>query len=127
MPVRFDGSLTFINVAYFEDIIPEATADFPNAQVILVIGSGINEIDASGEEKIREVAKRLRRVGVQLVFSGLKHQVRSVLERAGIVEMLGRNAFFSDKETALRTLLAAGADKVDTERLPGQVTVDATG
>ena len=127
VPVRFDGSLTFINVAYFEDIILEATADFPNAQVILVIGSGINEIDASGEEKIREVAKRLRRVGVQLVFSGLKHQVRSVLERAGIVEMLGRNAFFSDKETALRTLLAAGADKVDTERLPGQVTVDATG
>ncbi len=51
VPVRFDGSLTFINVAYFEDMILEAHAEFPQAKSILVIGSGINEIDASGEEK----------------------------------------------------------------------------
>jgi SulP family sulfate permease len=105
VPVRFDGSLTFINVAYFEDIILEANADFPNAAVILVIGSGINEIDASGEEKIREVAEGLRKVNVRLAFSGLKHQVRSVLERAGLVELLGAESFYPDKETALRTLL----------------------
>ena len=111
VPVRFDGSLTFINVAYFEDIILEANADFPKATTILVIGSGINEIDASGEEKIREVAGRLRKVGVRLVFSGLKHQVRSVLERAGLVDELGRDAFFPDKETALRRLLAETAGR----------------
>ncbi|MGD8796208.1 MAG: SulP family inorganic anion transporter, partial [Thiohalophilus sp.] len=50
VPVRFDGSLTFINVAYFEDMILEALSDFPKARTILVIGSSINEIDASGEE-----------------------------------------------------------------------------
>jgi MFS superfamily sulfate permease-like transporter len=104
VPVRFDGSLTFINVAYFEDIILEANADFPKARTILVIGSGINDIDASGEEKIREVAARLKKVGVKLVFSGLKHQVRSILEESGIVQELGRDAFYSDKETALRAL-----------------------
>lgn len=105
VPVRFDGSLTFINVAYFEDIILEANADFPDAHVILVIGSGINEIDASGEEKIREIAQGLRKVNVHLAFSGLKHQVRSVLERAGLVELLGSESFYPDKETALRRLL----------------------
>jgi MFS superfamily sulfate permease-like transporter len=104
VPVRFDGSLTFINVAYFEDIILEANADFPKAKTILVIGSGINDIDASGEEKIREVAARLKKVGVKLVFSGLKHQVRSILEQSGVVAELGRDAFYSDKETALRAL-----------------------
>ncbi|MCB1877249.1 MAG: STAS domain-containing protein [Chromatiales bacterium] len=122
VPVRFDGSLTFINVAYFEDIILEANSSFPRARVILVIGSGINEIDASGEEKIREVAGRLRKVGVQLAFSGLKHQVRSVLEGAGVVERVGRQFFYPDKETALRTLLN------DPERsgLPGQHAAAAT-
>ena len=105
VPVRFDGSLTFINVAYFEDIILEAHSDFPNAKVILVVGSGINDIDASGEEKICEVARRLRKVGVKLVFSGLKHQVRRLLERGGLTEHLGREAFYPDKETALRVLL----------------------
>jgi len=103
--VRFDGSLTFVNVAYFEDIILEAISDFPEAKAILVVGSGINDIDASGEEKILEVAQRLRKVGVTLMFSGLKHQVRRLLERGGVIEQLGGNAFFPDKETALRTLL----------------------
>jgi len=105
VPVRFDGSLTFVNVAYFEDIILEAISDFPEAKAILVVGSGINDIDASGEEKILEVAQRLRKVGVTLMFSGLKHQVRRLLERGGVIEQLGRNTFFPDKETALRTLL----------------------
>lgn len=104
VPVRFDGSLTFINVAYFEDIILEAHADFPDARFILVIGSGINDIDASGEEKIREVAERLRKVGVRLVFSGLKYQVYRIFQKANLVEELGSDVFYSDKESALRAL-----------------------
>jgi len=111
VPVRFDGSLTFINVAYFEDILLEAHADFPKAHTILVIGSGINDIDASGEEKIREVAARLRKVGVKLVFSGLKHQVRSILEKSSLVDELGEDAFYSDKESALAAL--QDADPLD--------------
>jgi len=115
VPVRFDGSLTFVNVAYFEDVILEAISDFPKAKVILVVGSGINDIDASGEEKIREVADRLHKVGVWLMFSGLKHQVRRLLERGGVVEQLGKDAFFPDKETALRNLLQRYGDAADRE------------
>lgn len=105
VPVRFDGSLTFINVAYFEDMILEARRKFPHARAILVIGSGVNEIDASGEEKVREIAERLCEDGVELMFSGLKHQVKSVLEQCGIVDSLGENAFYKNKETALNALL----------------------
>ena len=105
VPVRFDGSLTFINVAYFEDMILEAHSDFPNAKAILVIGSSINEIDASGVEKVREVAQRLREVGVKLAFSGLKHQVMQVMERSGLVEELGADAFYPDKQSALDAMI----------------------
>jgi len=105
VPVRFDGSLTFINVAYFEDVILEAHSDFPDAKAILVIGSSINEIDASGEEKVREVAQRLREVGVKLAFSGLKHQVMRVMERSGLVKELGADAFYPDKQSALDAMI----------------------
>ena len=94
---------------------PGGQSDFPKAKAILVVGSGINDIDASGEEKIREVAKRLQKVGVKLMFSGLKHQVRRLLEHGGVVEQLGRDAFFPDKETALRTLLQRYGDAADRE------------
>ena len=46
----------------------------------------------------------MRKVDVKLVFSGLKHQVRRVMEKSGLVEELGSDSFFSDKETALRWL-----------------------
>ncbi|KPV39235.1 sulfate transporter [Thiohalorhabdus denitrificans] len=104
VPVRFDGSLTFVNVAYFEDMLLEALADYPDARAILVIGSGINEIDATGEETIRELAKRLQDRGVQLTFSSLKQQVRQVFERSGLTELIGPDNFFTDKESALKNL-----------------------
>lgn len=104
VPVRFDGSLTFINVAYFEDMVLEAHAGFPQARAILVVGSGINEMDPSGEEKVREIAQRLREVGVRLYFSSLKYQVMQVFERSGLRAELGEEAFFADKEGALQAL-----------------------
>jgi len=116
VPVRFDGPLTFSTVAYFEDIVIEAVGEFPDARAILVIGSGINEIDASGEERVREVAKQLRGRNVELYFSGLKHQVVAIFERTKFVEELGRDRFFPNKEKALSELLA----KYDPQSPGGQ-------
>ncbi|SFD42140.1 STAS domain-containing protein [Thiohalospira halophila DSM 15071] len=104
VPVRFDGSLSFINVAYFEDIILEARSRFPKARTILVIGSGINSMDSSGEEKVRELVDRLQKQGVTLAFSSLKSQVRRVFENGDLVERIGVDNIYADKETALRAL-----------------------
>ncbi len=104
VPVRFDGSLTFINVAYFEDMILEAVREFPQAKSILVIGSGINMMDASGEEKVREVVKRLKDLGIEVMFSGLKHQVMKVFQQSGLVSEFGEQVFFPNKEVALQAL-----------------------
>jgi MFS superfamily sulfate permease-like transporter len=102
VPVRFDGSLTFINVAYFEDMVLEALREFPEAKAVLVVGSGINDMDASGEEMVRELANRLKdELDVKLLFSGLKHQVLNVFIDSGLVEEMGEDSFFSNKQLAL--------------------------
>lgn len=106
VPVRFDGSLTFATVAYFEDIILKALRKFPDAKAIVIIGSGINEMDASGEEMIRELNERLGELGVKLMFSGLKYQVMKLLDVSGLIEEIGKDRFFSDKKTALDALIA---------------------
>jgi SulP family sulfate permease len=106
VPVRFDGELTFINVTYFEDMMLEALARFPNAKAILLIGSSINEIDVSGEEKLRDLAQRLEKSGVTLYVSGLKNQVMEVLERAHIGEILPAERFFRSKDQAIQEMMA---------------------
>jgi MFS superfamily sulfate permease-like transporter len=102
--LRFDASLVFINVAYFEHAVRDAVATFPRARAVLVIGNGINRIDASGTEAIKALASDLRTAGCTLMFSGLKKQVLDAMERADLLSVLGRENVFPNKTLALARL-----------------------
>ena len=104
--VRFDGRLYFANVAYFEDAILEAAAANPKARWLLVVGDGINEIDASGEEVVRHLVERLRGSGVTTVFSGLKKQVLDVMRATGLYETIGERNFHVTADRALEAIRA---------------------
>jgi len=102
--IRYDGSLFFANVPYFEDVILEQVARHPQARHILIVGDAINELDASGEEMIRHLAHRLRDNGVALVFSGLKRQVLSVMENTGLRDIIGSQHFHRTEDHALQAI-----------------------
>ena len=102
--MRFDASLVFINAAHFETAIMSALSYFPNAKAILVIGQGINRVDASGEEKLRSLITDLKAADVTLVLAGLKKQVVEALERARLDDVVGRENIFSNKERAIREM-----------------------
>ena len=105
--IRFDGRLYFANVPAFEHAVLEAASDHPGARTLLVAGGGINEIDASGEDMLRQLHRRLDALGVRLVFAGLKPQVVRVLQATGLHAEIGARAFFEDEEAAHATLRAA--------------------
>ncbi|QKQ28177.1 SulP family inorganic anion transporter [Candidatus Reidiella endopervernicosa] len=102
--IRFDGSLYFANVAYFEDTILAAVADKPSARYVLVVGDGINEMDASGEEVLRHLIERLRGNGIFMVVSGLKRQVLDVMRHTGLYEILGSGNIYATEDQALSAI-----------------------
>jgi SulP family sulfate permease len=102
--LRFDASLVFINSAFFEQAVMKAISQFPQAKAVLVIGNGINQIDATGEEKLRALAADLKLAGITMMLSGLKKQVREALIRAGLDEVIGSDNLFPSKDIALKTL-----------------------
>jgi SulP family sulfate permease len=102
--MRFDASLVFINSAFFEQAVMRAISQFPQAKAVLVMGDGINRIDATGEEKLRALAADLKIAGITLMFSGLKKQVREAMTRAGLDDVIGHENIFPGRDTALRTL-----------------------
>jgi SulP family sulfate permease len=104
--VRFDGSLYFANVPYFEDAILGAVSANPKAKYILVVGDGINELDASGEEVIHHLVHRLHDNGITLVFSGLKKQVLEVMHRTDLYDYIGEANFFRTEDLALAAIYA---------------------
>lgn len=102
--LRVDRSLYFANVSYFEDTVLQAIREFPKARYVLVVGEGINEIDASGEEMLRKVHQDLQESGITLVFAELKDQVADVLLKTGLYGKIGAQHFFNNVETAIETL-----------------------
>lgn len=107
--MRFDASLVFINSAFFEQAVMKSINQFPKARAVLVICTGINRIDATGEETLRALAADLKAAGITLMLSGMKKQVRDALTRAGLEDILGRENIFSSKDIALKVL----ADRYD--------------
>ena len=112
--LRFDATLFFANVSFFEDAILKLERDNPKLEYILVVASGINHLDASAVEMLRGLTMRLRECGITLAFSGAKRQFLEVVERTGLTKEIGQANFFGADALALRTLLA----RVEVESPP---------
>ena len=73
----------------------------PDLRFVIIVGDGINQIDASGEEMVTHLAERLEKVGIILLFTGLKKQVLEVFQRTGLYDRLGAERFFRTEDQAL--------------------------
>lgn len=104
MAMRYDGSLYFANVSYFEDAVLEALVDRPKAKYVLIVGDGINQMDASGEEVVHHLFERLHDAGVTLVFSGLKRQVIDVMRQTGLFDLIGQHNIFATEDQAITAI-----------------------
>lgn len=104
MALRYDGSLYFANVSFFEDAVLEALADHPKAKYVLIVGDAINQLDASGEEVVHHLIDRLKANGVTLVFSGLKKQVLDVMRNTGLFDKIGQANIFPTEDQAITAI-----------------------
>ncbi|MDD5389843.1 MAG: SulP family inorganic anion transporter [Gallionellaceae bacterium] len=104
--MRFDGSLYFANIAYFEDTVLELVAAKPDAKYLLVVGDAINQLDASGEEVVHHLVERLREGGMEVVFSGLKKQILDVMRSTGLFDVIGQDNIFATEDQAISAIYA---------------------
>jgi SulP family sulfate permease len=111
--LRFDASLCFANAAFFEDAVLKLRRETPDLKYILIAAQGINHLDASGVETLRNVSSQLRQSGVTLVIGGIKRQVFDVMERTGLVSAMHQaNVFMTEREaidSVLSRVTAGGA------------------
>lgn len=121
--MRFDGSLYFANVAYFEDMVLGAAAEHKEAKFLLVVGDAINSLDSSGEEMLQNLVGQLRETGVELVFSGLKKQVLDVMRATGLIDRIGDENIFATECQALKAIFARLGQDVEEDELFVQVKV----
>ncbi len=109
--IRFDGALIFTNATYLEDKVIEVIAERNDLRHILVEASGINDLDASGEEALSILIDTVRESGRAISFCGVKEEVIAVIERTHLIEKLGEENIYPNGETALKAIYQQIHDK----------------
>lgn len=103
--LRFDSPLTFVTSEAFEKAALNAVKAQPNVSTLLISGTGLNAIDATGLHAISSLQERLRTEGRTLAFCGLKKQIIDPMERTGLWERLRPHAHYRTVGHALDALL----------------------
>ena len=93
--IRFDGQLYFGNASYFEDKVLETVAQKPDLKCIILDASGINTVDFSGIEMLRNTTSRLKESGIELYITRAKFTFMKALIKNGFVDFLGEDNFFN--------------------------------
>lgn len=83
--VRIDAAISFVNSVNVRKLILAHADDLTEQPRALVIdASGINDLDATGADMVREVLMDVAARGVALHLAGVKGPVRDVLRGAGL-------------------------------------------
>ena len=92
---RFDQEIFFANARLFRDYVRELTANPESPlQAILLDAAAITHVDTTGLDVLQEVHRELSAQGITLMLARVKGPVHDILERAGLVVVLGRENVF---------------------------------
>ncbi len=114
--VGFDGPLNFASTNYLESAILSRVLKFPELKHLLISGNGVSEIDASGEETLRNLVDNLTDTGCAVSFSGFSDKIIDVLKRSHFYDRVGEGSFFRNRAQAIAAIYpAAHADSQEEE------------
>lgn len=93
---RVDENLNFANSPFLESYVLEQIAERPDINAVLLVASGINDIDATGIEVLETLARELQSANVGFYMSDVKGPVTDRLQAAGFdPEFMETHVFLS--------------------------------
>jgi SulP family sulfate permease len=108
--IRIDESLYFVNAQYLEDKIPQYIADYPQAKHLILMCSGVNNVDLSALDSLKKVISDLRERGIKVHLSEVKGPVMDILQHSRFIENLSGNVYV-DQFTAYQSVKAGQVQK----------------
>lgn len=110
--LRLDGSIFFGAVTHISEELHRIMNRSPEQCHILIVGAGINFIDASGCHMLFNEALSLKLSGRDMFFCSLKSEVLEVLERGMCLKRLGGQHIYENESEAIAKMVP----RLDPER-----------
>ncbi len=112
---RVDAPLFFGNASFLKDRLREIAERDVALETVILDAYPVNQIDSTAAHAVKEIVEEFRTNGIRFYFVGVKGPVRDVLERAGIVALVGADHFFFEVHQAAE---AAEAEAALAEKAP---------
>ena len=116
--IRYGGAIIFSNVDYLEKQVLDSVRSMPKIKHVLIVGNGINEIDASGVDALSVLIDRLHRQGLRFSISGFNDAVLDVLHRTGLAAKIGENDIYRNVERAMYGIWESAHANVNEPKCP---------
>ncbi|MEM7802250.1 MAG: sulfate permease [Chloroflexota bacterium] len=102
--IRVDGCLYFANTRVLDDMVFGLVANNREVSQLVLIGSGINFIDASALEALEALYHQLKDAQVELYLAAFHGPVLDQLKRSKFYETLGEERIFLSTHVAMQML-----------------------
>ena len=110
---RFDAPLHFANAEYFHDEVEKLTRLYPETTCLILDLNGVNDIDATGLETLREITDELNNRSITVLLTEVKAPVRDLLKKDAPAKQDWK--FYMTIKDAIREIKPES--KVDSEDL----------
>lgn len=115
---RMDESLYFGNASLFKEKLRAILNDHDPLHTLILNFFPVNRIDSSATHALHEIVTELQQRGVQIRFSGVKGPVRDVMEKAGLVELIGPSLFFHEVHEAMHDVERSASNGMTSPQTP---------
>ncbi|MBI5963035.1 MAG: SulP family inorganic anion transporter [Chloroflexi bacterium] len=95
----------------------EAFANLNDTHALILSMRGIPLIDTEGLEEIYRLYEKLQKQGGTLMFAGVHENVRTMMERDGLVEIIGGENFFWSSDQAIVEAEKRGCQFCESSKL----------
>ena len=121
--MRFEGSLVFANVAFFEEQLQKILASTPQLEVLIIDAVSIPEVDASGDQMLRAYYRRLKESGIKMLFSRVRKPILAMFNRSHMYEDIPEEVFHRNPVNAFAHawVLIEETDKAEADGETGEV------
>ena len=110
---RYDGDLYFANSGYLEGKLLNMVSQKPNLKLVVLDIESADQLDATGEEMLKNLFDRLQSIGIELYIARAKVQIEQALKRSGLYEHIGSARFFRQRTDAVRAAKEIMGDDID--------------
>ncbi len=116
--LRIDSPLNRASIRYVEEWVVETVGQRLELRSVIVVGHRVTSIDTEAAARLEGLVTELRRHDLEVVFSGLTDDVVDELDRAGVLESIGRDALFTTQAEAVAAVWPAAHEGSDEQACP---------